>query len=185
MKTMNNSVYNDTLSLYVKKDKQATIEACYKQLGWVKISEKDNALYEDTKDLNFTRPHIIDNKDDLQFLQVGMENKLNEIGRLEKNKHSKSTLLGICVGLGITALLILGIHLIIENLTNWLMYVGIAISIVSTVCLIVLWKICLSIAKKESAHFEARTAQLNEEIAQICNTANQLIGGKNEQTPQS
>ena len=60
----------DTLNLYVKKIKAEEIKERYKNFGWILFNEQENATYEDILDLTFTRPHKIENKDELQLMQV-------------------------------------------------------------------------------------------------------------------
>ena len=74
----------DTLNLFVKKIKRQDVVDTYTSLGWKLLTEKENDRYEDIIDLTFLRPHKIQNKDQLQLMQVYTEDNLNEIAKLEK-----------------------------------------------------------------------------------------------------
>ncbi len=100
---------NDSLKLFVKKEKAQDIIDKYQLLKWQLVTQKENNRYEDIVDLEFTRPHKVANKDKLQLLQVYMEEELNSFAKLESKKHSKSTIAGLIVGLFGLALMTLGV----------------------------------------------------------------------------
>ena len=106
---INDYINYDSLKLYVKKNKSKEIIEHYKLFGWEVLEEFENKKYEDILDLTFCRPHKIKNKDELQLLQVYMEERLNEQAKIEKHKHSKTTSIGLCLGVIGVGLITLGL----------------------------------------------------------------------------
>lgn len=98
----------DNLHLYAKKSKLNLVEECYESLGWQKTAQEENKRYDDLVDLSFERPHKINNKDDLQLLQIHMEHHLNKLGRIERRKYFKSLIFGV-------SLCILGLYMLLSG----------------------------------------------------------------------
>lgn len=168
----------DTLNLFVKKIKRQDVIDTYTSLGWKLLTEKENDRYEDIIDLTFLRPHKIQNKDQLQLMQVYTEDNLNEIAKLERNKHSKTTGLGLFFGSIALMLLCGGIYFIIKSqsllLSISMLVVGTGLSVLQIIFLPKLFK-------KENLTFNSKVSALNSQIQDICNKATLLLGGKNEQ----
>ena len=93
--------YNDFdyQTVLVKEDKLTEVITRYENFSWKKINSKQHSRYSNIVEVEFCRKHLINNKDELQFLQVNMECELNKKARLEKRKNSKSTTLGLILGL--------------------------------------------------------------------------------------
>lgn len=171
----------DTLTLYVKKEKSEKIIENYKVFKWELVEEKENTQYEDIVDLTFIRQHKIENKDELQLLQVYMEERLNEQGKIEKHKHSKSCVLGLCLGLLCGALIALGLLFCFQVLPKFGLVGGIVLA--SFGFLLVLFELIYlpKLFKKESVFYENRSKILEQEINIICKNASALAGGEYEQ----
>ena len=172
--------FNDTLELYVKKDKSSDIIKSYEAFGWNVASHTENSKYEDLVDLTFERPHDIKNKDELQLMQVYLDDRLEQIGKLQKKKHAKSTSFGLTIGpfsmLLITLSLLLFIH--DQSLSNILLG---SLMIVVGLAFIVLEIIILpKLYKKENEEYSKRHSTLKYEISNLCTYAQTLIGGVNE-----
>jgi len=175
--------YNDydTLTLYVKKLKASEIIDSYKTFGWVLTSEVENSKYEDIVDLSFERPHKIENKDELQLMQVYMEEKLNNIGKLEIHKHSRSSAFGLFFGIIGLFLMIFGSILCFDFLLPKELILGIVLLSVGFI-FGVITAICLpKIIKFENKHYEEIYAKLEDELTSICKKAEYLYGGKNHE----
>ena len=162
MKT-NDYMNYDSLTIYVKHQKKDEIIEYYKILGYTLCEVQENKRYEDIVDLTFTRPHKIENKDELQLLQVYMEEKLNEMAKLEKHKNSKTTIFGLCFGSFAILFLILGI-LGVFNIINFLNLPWcIAFICLGCLCLILELFMLPKIHKKEKIDFIKNHRQ-NEEL---------------------
>ncbi|MBE7074935.1 MAG: hypothetical protein E7376_03050 [Clostridiales bacterium] len=172
---MDLSKENDNLQIFVKKDKKDLIENCYNSLGWTKTKEQDNEKYEDTINLTYTRPHKIKNKDALQLLQVHVEHNLNELGKLEKNKHAKTTALGFSLGALAIVLCVIGsIYLFyVKDISSIVLCCGIiALGFFLGINTIIS---CVKIFKKEKIYFENKSNELNTSIKNICKNAEEFL----------
>ena len=105
----------DSLHLYVKKEREENIARIYKGLGYELMFSKPNNKYSNIMDLTFVRPHKIENKNELQFLQVELEIELNKIGKTEKNKHSFSISFALTIGVISVLFGVLGIVLLLHS----------------------------------------------------------------------
>lgn len=168
----------DKLNLFVKKSKHQDVVKSYTALGWELIEEKENNRYEDIIDLTFLRPHKLQNKDELQIMQVYMEDNLNEIAKLERNKHSKTTGLGLFLGSVALLLFCWALYLIIKP---QLLVIGIILIAVSIILFVLEIIFLPKLFKKEKLSFNTKFTQLNSQIEEICKKANLLLGGKDAQ----
>ncbi len=80
----------DYLSVSVKSDQLERILTCYRALGWREEKMEDDRQYYNMKYVRLRRPHKIENKDRLQYLQVRMESAINSLSRINSRKHMKS-----------------------------------------------------------------------------------------------
>lgn len=168
--------YSDKLEIFVKKNKVDAIVDSYKLLGWVEEKRIDNDYYDDIVDISFTRPHNIQNKDELQLLQVYMEDKINAVAKLEKHRYSLITTLALTYGFLSLAMIVLGILCCFHIFD----YVGIifgTILFVVATFLIVFGIVTLpKLHKREKAKFESRHKLLMKEIFTIAKQASKLSG---------
>lgn len=172
--------YNDydKLTLYVKKNKLKQIIKNYEMFGWELVEEKENKRYEDIKDLIFIRPHKINNKDEMQLQQVYMEEKLNELGKLEKHKHDKTTVIGLTIGIFVIALL----GLAVGSLINFKSVLGLVLCIVLGVVgiavgvagIVVLRKV----GRREKEFYSQRKRVLENQVKKITELASKLLRGE-------
>ncbi len=156
----------DTLNIFAKKEKTATIINCYESFHWELVHNDENEMYSDANALIFIRPHKIKNKDYLQYNQIEMENILNDIGKCETNKHSKSTIWGLCLSLTIVLLIILSLSLYFDTKLNFLftcISIGILLilGIISTIFI-------AKVYKKENKIFEAKLISLHKKLNTLC-----------------
>ena len=173
--------YNDfdTFKIYVKKIKAEEVKNNYQSFGYTLISETPNERYEDILNLEFERPHKIKNKDELQLLQVYMEENVNELAKLERNKPSKSTAFDLFFGALCLAFVALGAYFVlkIQTILGLIFGVisiifGIAIGIVTTI-------VSIEISKQEKKTFNEKQTNLTENTIKICDEAKKLLGGQN------
>ncbi len=178
---MRTKKYNDydNLTLYVKKVKAQQIIENYKTFGWQLVSEADNKQYEDIVDLTFERPHKTENKDELQLMQVYMEDKLNAIGKLEKNKHPKTTSFGLIFGVMGLALIVFAILFNFGVLASLNTVYCIVMGSVGLLFLILTFIVIPKLYKKELNHFKTTHAVYEMELKEICKKATTLSGGEN------
>jgi len=174
--TRNN--YNDNLTIFVKKVKHEEIIKEYEQFGWELVSKEENQRYEDILDLSFTRHHFIENKDELQLYQVYMEDKMNELGKLEKYKHSNLISLTLNFGIFGLAFIIFGLLCCFNILPHVGIIVG-SIAIFLGLLLFVFLLITMpKVHKEEKEYFIKNKKRLEKEIKEISNKAGVLTGGK-------
>lgn len=154
----------DRLDVYAKKEKTDKIIKCYECFSWCLICNEDNKRYADTCDLTFIREHRIANKDFLQYRQIEMENVLNKIGKLEKNKHSKTTVVGLCLGLLSACFVAGGVFL----LYKYLFVLGILLLVLSVFfCLFTIY-FTIKTYRYEMELFEEENKSLNDLLTSIC-----------------
>ncbi|MBQ7880974.1 MAG: hypothetical protein IJ358_03950 [Clostridia bacterium] len=178
MMKINNYKDYDTLTLYVKKNKLKEIIENYQIFGWELVKEQENDRYEDIVDLTFTRPHKIANKDELQLQQVYMEEKLNELGKLERHKHSKTTSIGLCFGTLALAFIIIGVLVALKTNSVTGLVGGIVVAIVGVLLIVVECIILFKLYKNETTIYEQRHNDLESELFMITKTVTELTGGE-------
>ena len=164
----------DYQTVLVKKDKFDEVVARYQCFGWEVVSSKNNLRYSNILDVEFIRPHKISNKDELQFLQVNMESDLNKKGRLEKRKHSKSTSLGLILGIVAVICFIGGIASFI-NLSKVLgVVLGCGLLVIGSVILFSEVFLLKHIINTENIKFNTMCAKVDQTINDYCIMAKQL-----------
>lgn len=165
----------DNLTLFVKKKKAKEIVEHYNLFGWELVKAEENDLYEDLVDLSFIRPHKIENKDDLQLLQVYMEEKLNEAAKAQRRRYEKSTILGLTAG--IFGAMLIGFGLLISLASTLLDFAwGIVFASMGAVLLILSFSFLPKMIKKERVTYQKKKIILDEEIDAICEQAVKLRG---------
>lgn len=165
----------DILNIYAKKDKADDIIKCYESFKWELIHNDKNEKYSDANALTFVRPHKIKDKDNLQYNQIEMENILNDIGKCENHKHSRSTTWGLSLSLPIAMLIILFIGLYLKNTIS---ITTTCISVIALIILAILSSIFISkVYKAENENYTLRQKYLHERLIKICKKAKE----KNEE----
>lgn len=170
----------DRLDVYAKVDKIDGIIKCYESFSWELYKREENDTYADTENLTFIRPHKIKQKDKLQYAQIEMENMLNEIGKSERKKHSKSTVVGLCMGLTSAILIAISVYLVT------------VLSVVGLVHIIVGWVVSAVVVtstaiattkvfKKERVDFEKQQALLHKNLENICQDIRRKYGKENKE----
>lgn len=81
---MDGDIGYDSLYVTLRQDKAEDCLRYYRTLGWEVVSREDHRVYYNLINISLRRPHKIENKDELQLLQVYLDTSLNTIGRLER-----------------------------------------------------------------------------------------------------
>lgn len=164
----------DILNIYTKKEKTDDIIKCYESFKWELIHNDKNEKYSDANALTFIRPHKIKNKDNLQYNQIEMENILNDIGKCENHKHSKSTIWGLCLSLPIAILIALFIGLYFQNKIS---ITATSISLIVLIILAIISSIIIAkVFQKEDIDFEIRDKYLHDRLIKICKKVKEKDG---------
>ncbi|MBQ7327874.1 MAG: hypothetical protein IJX00_02805 [Clostridia bacterium] len=164
----------DNLHLYAKKSKLNLVEECYESLGWQKTAQEENKRYEDLVDLSFERPHKINNKDDLQLLQIHMEHHLNKLGRIERRKYFKSLIFGV-------SLCILGLYMLLSGVLMLaclhykptFLALGVGACVVSLCILALDAYIAKHLIAKEKQQFKEENEKILQDLQTMRNKAKQ------------
>lgn len=164
--------------IVAKKEKADELIKNYECFGWVAIDSNQHAQFENLVEIEFSRPHKIQNKDNLQFMQVNMEHYINQKGRLERKKHSKSLIWGLSSGIIAIFLIIFAVFSPIKvggnvGITLCVVYAFLAFSIL-TLCGIGIAKL----AKIEHFKFEKESKNCDNLISKICKQAKTFLGGE-------
>jgi len=166
----------DYLTVIINKEKKADVLENYACFGWEVINLKDinNAT---AMEIEFKRPHKIKNKDDLQYIQVNMESELNKIGKLEINKHSKSTAFGIVLGIISLSMIVLGLIMSIKNYVEINLFIGgIMLCITGITLLSLMTFYMIKLSKKEKDVFKERLEKSSKLLENYCKIAKELRG---------
>lgn len=95
----------DYLDVYIKKKHAEDLERAYAAFKWEMLTKKERSGSDGIVLYTFRRPHKMENKDELQFLQVNAEFEMNAINSVWHNKHCRSALLGsVCAISGCAAI---------------------------------------------------------------------------------
>ena len=108
-------------------------------------------------------------------MQVRLESKLNELGKCEKYKYSKSTIFGLTAGIGLLLLLSLGIFLMAEQNTIFSRFGGIIITIISSVLLVLMLIKIDQLKKSDNEKYVEQLKSINAEISSICDMSKKLV----------
>lgn len=166
----------DRLDIYAKKEKVEGITKCYESFSWELKEKHENNKYADTIELTFIRPHKIANKDDLLYSQIEMENALNALGKLSRNKHAICTMVGLALGILSVGILAMGIYclLSIVGTLGWVLFgmgigIGIGLGIFS-------WLYSKKIYNDEEKKYKIQRKKLENTIENICKLAKTTAG---------
>ena len=170
----------DYMSLTVKKDKYEEVISSYEIFGWKVLETKQHKSYENLLEVEISRPHFIINKAEIQFLQVNMECDLNKKGKIENQKHAKSTSFGLCFGcLGLG--LIIGAILMLIKFNTALALILSVLQLVIGGSLLIFSGIALpSMVKEENENYKAKIEELDQNIADYCKKASAFLEGRHK-----
>lgn len=171
----------DFLNVSLTRDNEWNLREKYKLFGWTETEIKDDSLYSNVVHVSYYRPHFIDNKDDLQLLQVRMESEINNLSKADMYKHLRSAL--ACSLVAIMAILLVAAAVVapLVNLTALHIAVCSFCGLCAVLCLIfgIMWVI--NIRRNENQKFFNLRERTSESITAICIRAELLSGVKNEE----
>lgn len=172
-KNINNFDYQ---TIVIKKDKQEEMIKNYECFGWAVRQINQHKRYDNLVEVEFERNHFIKNKDDLQFLQVGMECDVNNLGRIERTRKLRSVIfvLGLCA-LALASLVIAIVLLI--NAQEVGVAWGFAMLVVAVAVSIITVAIEKKIAQNEKKLVAEKTVQYKKSIEDYLSSARGLLGG--------
>ncbi|MBD5585547.1 MAG: hypothetical protein HDQ88_10730 [Clostridia bacterium] len=168
----------DELTVTVKSDRAEEITAYYSSLGWKKAEEAESKRFFNEINLTFHRPHGIENKDDLQLLQVYLDNGLNGLAKLNASPYPLTLSLGITFGLIFSALVAFGVCLAVLVGGIWLAG-GISIACIGGVSLVVYGFTMRKLFLKERERSKIKRAELERTISAVISEGERLRGGAN------
>lgn len=169
----------DELSVTVKSDRAEEITVYYSSLGWQKAEEEGSRRYFNEINLSFRRPHYVENKDDLQLLQVYLDNSLNGLSKLTVSPCPLTISLGITFGLIFSALVALGVCLAVLVGGVWF-WGGIAVACIGGLSLIAYAVLIFRLYLKESKRSKIKIAEFKRIISAVTAEGERLRGVANE-----
>lgn len=176
---MKNDIYNyDFLSVRLKKSNALEITEYYEKFLWEQIEQIDDKLYEDIVHVSFKRNHHIPNKDEVQFLQVDLENEINQIAKMKKNTHNRSTVFGISFGISSTLFMGVGILLALYFNNFYVIILGIFVALINATFLVLLGLKLKKIYQQETERYSIEHNESVKRIASIIGKLEDLIGSK-------
>ncbi len=151
------------------------IIANYRDFGWTLTERRDDKLYCDVTHMSFTRPHFIENKDELQLMQVRLEIAYNTAGKYSHKTVSRAVSLGNLAGLIAILLTVGGVLLMLsEALLSYifgpvLCAVGVAEAVVGEL-------IAYRVYKADKKKYSLLIKQESQKIESLCTRARELRG---------
>lgn len=165
----------DYLNVTVRRDKARELVLYYRTFGWEKTAVAIHGVTENLLDMSFRRPHKIENKDELQLLQVYLETALNTVGRLERIPRPRTLAFNLALSLLNAALIVAGLCLALVYdatsciVTGWIL-VGLGCAFI---VLVVYWT--SKLYHIEGLAVRARLKAANTEIEKICAEAERVM----------
>jgi len=100
--------YNDYdyMHAVLKKKYAEQLKECYRAFGWEIVVREEDGRYDDVYNVKFRRPHRIEHKDELQYLQVELEANFDKVSKINRPFYPKSFLIrlfSIILSLGMIA----------------------------------------------------------------------------------
>lgn len=169
---------NDYQVIVVKKELEQEVIYNYECFGWVVQNKTQHSRYENLIEIEMSRNHFIENKDDLQFLQVNMESDIIKRGRLGKEKHSKSTIFGISFALLAVMFLTVSVLNFIGLLPLRSFILGIICASLGVGIAIMTLFTCVKMVKRENISYKEKEEFYTQSINHYILIAKELMGAK-------
>ncbi len=153
----------DKIVVTTKREKQEKIINDYALFGWGKIEVSDDEVFYDVVHVAFSRPHVIVNKDELQYLQVCYEERINMLSNLERRKNAFSSTLAVLM-------LICSLTLLVFFVLSLLKFSNVVLSIFFFFCILVFGFLLIplnKLRKKENINFIKKTSLISEDVKKI------------------
>ncbi len=87
---MRDYVNYDYMQAVLKKKYAEKIKECYRAFGWEIIDREEDSRYDDVYNVFFSRPHKLEHKDELHYMQVELEAHFDEISKVNRKFLPKS-----------------------------------------------------------------------------------------------
>lgn len=169
----------DRLFVAVKLNKSEELGRCYRALGWECVERRDDKIYRGRVHLTYRRPHRIENKDELQLLQVYLESALNDEGRLNGKSMPLTAAVGIITGLFTLAFLVTGLCLMYILGTPVTYAAGIIFLACGVAMFLLSLTVTLKVFFKEREKRRSKLLQARAEIAAVLKEAALLCVAEN------
>ena len=166
----------DTIAIRSKKQAAEHIVERYGNFGWKLTEKKDDRLYEDVTHMTFSRPHFIENRDELQLLQVRLEIAYNDMGKFSYKKGVRASLFGSFFALLALAFAAGGVLLLL--FLDGLLPIIYA-SVLFAACLVTILVTVIftrRISQKDRLKYGLKIEERLKKIEDICNQARALRG---------
>jgi hypothetical protein len=168
----------DSISLALKENEYERMISYYRAFGWEEYEKNEDKRYFDIVHAKLMRPHKIENKDRLQLLQVKMEYAVNRFAQLRKNKHSRSVIFGLTLGILALGLAALGVMLLLNDVLLPLSVALLSLGLASPLFIVPFVK---ETANKENKSFARSFKEMTSEISEIISKAKKLCGEENDE----
>lgn len=166
----------DALRVSVKERHVDELISAYRAFGWAPTEMKGDEVYDDVIDMSFVRPHNVENKDDLQYLQVCAEMEINKRDKLSRKKHSRSSSVGLVLGISGVALIVFGIYLALVGSALYVVS-GAALGVLGCVACVFCPILTKKFVREEKIEFARRYKESLKKSEEILKKAAELNGG--------
>ena len=147
----------------------------YGDFGWTLTERKDDKLYCDVTHMTFTRPHFIENKDELQLLQVRLEIAYNNTGKLSHKMSSRAVTFGNLAGLLAILFTVGGVLLLLTEGLLPLVF-GSLLCVVGVVEGVAGGLLAYGVYKRDKKKYGPLIKAEMEKIEKLCRRAKELRG---------
>ncbi len=166
----------DRLFVTVKLNKLEEPEKCYDALGWECVEKK--TVRGGRVQINYRRPHRVENKDELQLLQVYLEAALNEEGKMDSRSMPHTAAVGIITGFLTVALVVLGLCLMFLTDNPVYFVAGIVFLSCAAAMFLLAVTATLKVFFKEREKRKARLLKARAEIAAALRKVEAINGSR-------
>jgi len=167
----------DYLSITLQTEKVDEMVSVYKNFLWEEVSRLENKNNPNVCYLTFKRPHNVENKDRLQYLQVVMENSINDFSSRFVNKHLKSLLFSTILAVLFVSALVLSILFLVNPYTYFttvMSYITAPISIGGMIFVVIK---SIKMFKDENRKFDYHAEDTGETLKNILLEVEELTRG--------
>lgn len=177
---MRGDIEYDNLYVTIRQDKAEDCLRCYRSFGWEVFACEEHRIYYNLLNFSLRRPHKIDNKDELQLLQVYLETALNNIGKLERKPRPLTVTICSIFSVIVAGLIIAG--LCFALISNVFAYVVIGLVCIGLGVLLIVPAILVTVRLYRLDGMFAAAGKLaaDREIEVVCARAEQLTSGLHE-----
>lgn len=178
-----NQLENDVIEIVAKNNKKDEIKKYYSGFGWRLIEERIDRKNNYLNHMTFIRNHIVPQKDKLILMQIRLENKLNEVGKIERLKEQKIMILMIIFSILGSLLFSFAIFLFSKS-KLLLSLIAFILSFCSIMLFFLGYKLTEFKRIKYDKKYEKTIRYLSLEIEQLYNNAKNILGESYEKTTQ-